>query len=257
MNTTVARQSFRTSWAGFLWYALGIVVSLVGMQSIVADKAKVFSSAMDAFPKGMLDAFQINVATFGTPVGYISAEWLSLMWPFVLVAFVAGGAAAIAGMVEDGTIHFELSLPITRVAWLLGRFLTSALWLAAFMLVTVASLYIITPAAWWRFGLLGFAFGFLTLGFAYAVAAASPQRTLVYSAVFGLFILQWLLATVAGSSSSAVVKALGHLSVWGDFRPEAVVTGGVNWAPVVLWLALGSVFVAFAAWRWRTRDIPA
>lgn len=260
MTVPVLRQAFRTTWKGWAWYALGTAATIAAMASIANDYVSVLKQATDLlknYPKAMLDAFQINSATFGTPVGFMSGEILSLIWPFILVALASGAAAAVTGMIEDGTIHFDLSLPIGRVSWLAQRWATSVAWLALFVAASVGALHLFVAAPWWRFGLLGFALGFLALGFSYAVAAFSSQKAIVSAAAFGVFVVEWLLATVAGSSSNATVHWLGRLSIWGDWRPEAVVNNGLDWTPIVTWLVLGLVFSAVAAWRWRGRDVPA
>ncbi|HEX2865114.1 MAG TPA: hypothetical protein VHN99_11140, partial [Deinococcales bacterium] len=74
---------------------------------------------------------------------------------------------------------------------------------------------------------------------------------------FVAFLLQWLLSTMAIASRGGLARRLGHFSIWSDWRPEGTVNAGLDWAPVLLWLALGLAFTALAAWRWRGRDLPA
>lgn len=177
------------------------------------------------------------------------------MWPIVVIAFAAGSAGGISSMLERGTIHFELSLPVSRTRWFLSRILAGLLGLVLLMLVTFVVLSVSVHAQWWRFMMLGLAFGILWLGVAYAVAAFARDRALVTGVVFGLFGLEFILATLASTISGA--GWLGNLSLWTNYTPEIVMKDGVPWVTVALWTALGVLGFGLALWRWRTRDIPA
>jgi ABC-2 family transporter protein len=98
----------------------------------------------------MLDAFKTNLSSFTSPVGYISARLLSSIWPLVVIAFAAGSAGAISGMIERGTIHFELSLPVSRSQWLSSRIVAGLIGLVLIVLVTFVALSVFTSAPWWQ-----------------------------------------------------------------------------------------------------------
>jgi ABC-2 type transport system permease protein len=259
MNAKVFANALRLGRMGLLWYAIGAVVAIANgglAQSALTGQGATIQNLLKSMPPALLEMFKINLSSFTSPIGYMCARSLSLIWPLVVVAFVAGSAGSISAMVERGTIHFELSLPVSRTQWFASRILVGLVGLVSLMLVTFLALQSFVPAAqWWRFAIFGLAFGTLWLGIAYAVAALARDRGLVTGVVFGLFGLEFLLATLASTISGA--RWLGNLSIWTNYTPEPVMNDGVPWGTVALWLTIGVLGFVVALWRWRTRDIPA
>jgi ABC-2 type transport system permease protein len=258
VNSQVFLNAVRLGRTGLVWYAIGIMLPILSGtlgQSVMQDQGAALGKVIEGLPPAVLAMFKINLSSFSSPIGYMCARGLSLLWPIVVIAFAAGSAGGISSLLERGTIHFELSLPVSRTRWFLSRILAGLLGLVVLMLVTFAVLSVSVPAQWWRFMILGLAFGILWLGIGYAVAAFARDRGLVTGVVFGLFGLEFLLATLASSISG--VGWLGNLSIWTNYTPETVMNDGVPWGTVALWLAIGVLGFGLALWRWRTRDIPA
>ncbi len=259
MNAQVLRHTLRTGRTGLIWYVIAafcaIALGGLGLSTIRGANTQALMSFLKDLPPAVLDAFKISVSGFTSPVGYVSARSLSLIWPLVVIAFAAGSAGAVSGMIERGTIHFELSLPVSRVRWFSSRIVSGLIGLVLILLVTFAALYVFVQAEWWRFAVLGFAFGVFWLGVAYAVAAFARDRGLVTGVVFGLFGLQYMISIIADVVQGA--GWLGHLSIWGSYQPEQTVNAGVPWGTVSLWLVIGAIGFVLALWRWRSRDIPA
>jgi ABC-type transport system involved in multi-copper enzyme maturation permease subunit len=258
MNAKVFENAFRLGRIGLLWYAVAVMLPIFSGtlgQSAMQDQGAALGKVIEGLPPAVLAMFKINLSSFSSPIGYMCARGLSLLWPIVVIAFAAGSAGGISTMIERGTIHFELSLPVSRTRWYQSRILAGLLGLVVLMLVTFAVLSIAVPAEWWRFMMLGLAFGILWLGVGYAVAAFARDRGLVTGVVFGFFGLQFLLATLASTVSGA--DWLANFSLWSNYQPESAMNGGVPWGTVAVWTALGVLGFGLALWRWRTRDIPA
>jgi ABC-type transport system involved in multi-copper enzyme maturation permease subunit len=258
MNTTVFLHSLKAGRMGFAWYTLGtflvIAVGGLGLSSIQSNGAA-FQDVLKGLPPALLEVFQINLSSFTSTVGFISARSLSLLYPLLILAFVTGSASSISQMIERGTIHFELSLPISRTQWFLSQAMAGFLRLLCLVAVTWICLTIFAAALWWRFAVLALAFGVLWFGMAYAVTAFVRERNAVNGLVFGLFGTQFMLATL-----SSVVDGLAWLegwNVWSAYRPEAVINQGVPWQTVVLWLVMGLALLSLGTWRWHNRDLPA
>jgi ABC-type transport system involved in multi-copper enzyme maturation permease subunit len=237
MNPRVLSHTLRSGRIGLIWYSVAafcaVTIGGLGLSTIQGQSASAIQSILKELPPAVLDAFKINLSSFTSPVGYISARSLSLIWPLVVIAFAAGSAGAISGMIECGTIHFELSLPVSRLQWFSGRIVAGLVGLVLIVLVTFVALSVFASAQWWRFVPLSLAFGVLWLGIA----------------------LQYMLSIIADVVNGA--KWLGHLSIWGAYRPEQTVNVGVPWGTVTLWMLIGTACFALALWRWKTRDIPA
>jgi ABC-2 type transport system permease protein len=258
MNGVVFWQALRTGRSGLFWYILGgaliVVIGGLGL-SLVATQRAALEGVLQNLPPAVLQVFKISLSSFTTPVGYIAARSLNLLWPIMIIAFCAGSAGGISAMLERGTIHFELSLPISRTRWLLSRIVAGLLGLLLICVVTTAALYAFASADWWRFTVLGAAFGVMWLGVAYAVAAFARDRGKVTGTVFGLFAVQFLLATVAGVVADAAW--LRDWNIWSAYAPDEIVLNGLPWVTVALWVGLGVLGFGIALWRWRTRDLPA
>lgn len=258
MNARVLTNAVRLGRMGLIWYAIGVaIVIATGAlgESAMQGQGAALQEIIKGLPPALLAVFKMSLSSFASPVGYMCARGLSLLWPIVIIAFAAGSAGGISLMLERGTIHFELSLPVSRSDWFLSRILAGLLGLGLLMLVTFAALSVAVQANWWRFMMLGLAFGILWLGVAYAFAAFARDRGLVTGMVFGLFGFEFLLSTL--SSTISGLGWLSNFSMWSNYAPEAVMNDGVPWGTVATWIAFGIFGFGLALWRWRTRDIPA
>jgi ABC-2 type transport system permease protein len=258
MNSAVFAQTFKTGRLGLLWYALAALAAVssggLGL-SAITTQGPALQGILQSLPPAILEAFKINLSSFTTPIGYISARGLSLIWPLVMVAFSAGSASGVSALIERGTIHFELSLPVSRTRWLASRIVAALLGAVLLCLVTLGGLYLFANADWWRFVVLGFAFTVMGLGVAYATAAVARDRATVSAVVFGLFAVQFLLETLSTVSPDAAW--LRNLTVWSAYKPESTVLNGVDWGVVGAWLLIGALGFAVSLWRWNARDLPA
>ena len=260
MNGVVFAYAMRSGGRGLAWYALALVAILASGAlgyDAVAQQGESLREIVRGLPPALKSALQLAPDSLTSRVGYVNARSLSLLWPVMIIALSAGSAAAIAGMIERGSIHYELSLPTPRTRWLASRAGASVVTLLAVVVLSWAGLQLLVPGvAWWRFAVPGFAFGFLWLGLSYALTSWLSDRSAVMGAVFVVFAVQFVLATVA----SALPDAWGwleHFTIWSEYRPEETVRSGVPLQTVGAWLGLGALGFALSLWRWSQRDLPA
>ena len=137
MNIKVYLQTLRLGRIGLIWYGIAalLAVSSGGLgQGAMQTQGAAIQDVMKSLPTAILEAFKINLSSFTSPIGYMCARSLSLIWPLVVIAFVAGSAGSISAMLERGIIHFELSLPVSRTAWFASRILAGLTGLVTFHL---------------------------------------------------------------------------------------------------------------------------
>jgi ABC-2 type transport system permease protein len=258
MNSLVFARALRVGRMGLIWYIIGaaliVVTGGLGL-GLVKTQGAELNRIIDQLPPAVLQVFKINISTFTDPVGYMTVRSLNLLWPIMMIAFVSGSAGGVTQMLERGTIHFELSLPISRVRWFLSRVFAGLLGAVLIVLVTFVALSAFVAAPWWRFALLGLSFATLWLGMSYAAAAFARDRGTVTGIVFGVFAVQVILATLAGVIEGA--DWLKNFNLWSAYDPVSVVQGDVPWGTLILWFVLGVMGIGLGVWRWRTRDLPA
>jgi ABC-2 type transport system permease protein len=259
MNRYVFLNTFKNSRIGLLWYFvaafIGVAAGGAGLSTIQGESGAALTDVIKQLPPALLAAFKIDVSSFLSPIGFITSRSLGLFIPLILIAFAAGSAGSISQLVERGTIHFELSLPIARWRWLLSRILVAVSSLFCIITIITMTLYVFTPAEWWRYGIYGFAFALLWLGIAYAIAAFARDRSVVTTLVFGFFGVQYLISILASVSQNS--QWLTNLSIWSAYAPEAVMTQGVPWLTVLIWFATAILGFTVALYQWQQRDIPA
>lgn len=110
--------------------ALGLYsAALVASFTAIEGSADQLNQLMEAYPKGMLDAF--GITNLGDPANYIHSQVFGLA-PLALAFFpIMALANAIAGAEERGTIDVLLGNPLPRWQLVVGNFLAVALSLLA------------------------------------------------------------------------------------------------------------------------------
>jgi ABC-2 type transport system permease protein len=106
--------------------ALGLYgAAMVASFTAIEGSAEQLNQLMEAYPKGMLEAF--GVTDLGDPANYLQSQFLGLA-PLALSFFpILALANSIAGSEERGTIDVLLGNPLPRWQLVVGSFLATAL----------------------------------------------------------------------------------------------------------------------------------
>ena len=106
--------------------ALGLYsAAMVASFTAIEGSAAQLNQLMEAYPKGMLEAF--GVTDLGDPANYLHSQFFGLA-PLALSFFpILALAGAIAGAEERGTIDVLLGNPLPRWQLVVGNFLATAL----------------------------------------------------------------------------------------------------------------------------------
>ncbi|HEX5850113.1 MAG TPA: ABC transporter permease subunit [Rubrobacter sp.] len=106
--------------------ALGLYsAAMVASFTAIEGSAEQLNQLMDAYPKGMLEAF--GVTDLGDPANYLHSQFFGLA-PLALSFFpIMAFSGAIAGAEERGTIDVLLGNPLPRWQLVVGSFLATAL----------------------------------------------------------------------------------------------------------------------------------
>ncbi len=258
MNRVVFGQTFWSGRVGLVAYAVGVAVVLasgtLGFDAI-QQQGKALSGLLHSLPPALMASFQLSMESFSSPLGYVSARSLSLLWPILMVAFAAGAGASVAAMIERGTLHYELNLPISRSSWLSSRFLAACLGGLALVGLTGLALTLRLGMNTWSFVALGVSFTLFWLGVSFLLTSLLRDRTAVFGLTFGLFAFQFFLTTLGRSLES--LTWLERFSVWSLYTPENTLRHGPDAIALTVLAGGGLLLFALAARVWQQRDFPA
>ncbi|MEO8626155.1 MAG: ABC transporter permease subunit [Candidatus Limnocylindrales bacterium] len=133
---TPLRGSWRAGLAWTLAFAIFIIVTVAFWPAFKGSSA--LTEALKTLPEAMLQAFGLE--DFASPAGFLRGGLYEVLVPLM---FATAGAmfanSAISAEEDAGRIELFLAQPVTRVAFLTGRVISTLLWLVALMLVVLVS----------------------------------------------------------------------------------------------------------------------
>ena len=234
-------------------YSAAMVASFTAIEGSAAQLNKL----MDAYPKGMLEAF--GVTDLGDPANYLHSQFFGLA-PLALSFFtILALAGALAGAEERGTIDVLLGNPLPRWQLVVGSFLATAfsllgicavvgllIWGTAVLVDVELSLREITDGVLnlWPICIM---FGALAL----LCSALFHRRALAISIPAFLLFGMYLIDTVGRASEDLE-----------DWRPASVfyyygsaIEKGIDWMHFGGITLIALALVLLAALAFRRRDI--
>lgn len=251
-------KNLKLTWKSFLVYALVFVVYswmmvaiFPSMQSALGD----INQFYDAMPEGFMSAFggvDMDMSSFNT---YISLEYLSIVWPFVILAFIVGFVTRyITKEIETGTMELLLSKPITRLQIILSRGVVVVLETMALILVTIGSIVALTQIynieilgrAMWFFAVSAFAFYLAIIGITFFFATLFKDRGKALSASIGLLIGMYAINIITNLKES--LKNIDYITIWHYYQPQEILKNvEIYWFPDILVLVAVGVIAYLAS----------
>lgn len=266
MPPSVALMSLRTARRGLLWWALGLV-GLVAMMVAIYPSVR-GNAALERFLRDSPEALK-TFTEFGgiadlSPAGYLGREIFALMGPLLLlVAGIGGGAGAIAGEEERGTLDLLLSHPVSRRRLALEKLGALAAELTALTLVLWLALVVGCAAAGmdisaWKLAagcvallLLALAFGAL----AFLVGVATGRRGRAIALTTAVAVAAYLVNTLAPLTGA--LKPLRPLSPFFHYAAGDPLRHGLSgWHALVL-AGIAVVAAVLAPLVLERRDLAA
>lgn len=184
-------KSLRDHARGIIGWTLGIMAIVVIQLSVyptVRDSSAGWSKVTDSFPEAFKEIFRMTDYT--SEAGYLSAELLSFVVPFIFIGMGCTWGARIATEDEEkGAADIALGLPISRSSYLITRMMS------AFVVLLIAgSAFLVT----------------LTIGARLLEMSISISRFVIASLCLTLLAILMLgIATALGALSGRRSVALG------------------------------------------------
>lgn len=240
----------------FIWMYLSI------FPSFQKESAK-FNELLEAYPKALLEAFNIKDLQISTVEGYIAAEHFSFVWPIMVILLMLSTAGqAIAGEIERGTMSIMLSLPVSRLKIFLSKYLAGILMLVIFCTVSIVSIFPLASVMdlkiqtdhIWMVTLISFLFGWVILSAGMMVSSFASERSKVYFTIGGTLLVMYVFNIVSGLIESAEKLQYGSLFYY--YAPsDALVKGEIDSLAVIVMAGTAIVCTIIGAIAFTRRDI--
>lgn len=245
---------------------LGWAIAIVGVGAMYAAfwptmQAPEMKKAMEAYPQGLLEAFNYSDVT--SAAGYLGSAVYGLVVPLLVAVFaIATGTRAVAGDEEAGTLDLVLAHPVGRARLGLQRF--AALVVAILLAVGLLGLAMVAlsgPAQFegigagefaamsLQLGLFGITFGAL----AYAVGASTGSRALALAVAAGVAVLAYIANSVLPQIEG--LEWARNLSPFHWYLGGSPLVNGLQVTGPLLLLATTVVLVAVGTWIFTRRDV--
>lgn len=233
-------KSLRDRWKSLVAWTVGIVALVTVQMAVyptVRDTSADWDSFVDSFPETLREIFRMQDYT--SPAGYLSAELMSFVMPFIFMTLGATWGARSTTEEEEGrTADVLFSLPIDRRDYVTTRWATGAMVLAGAAMIFGLALVVGATILDMGIGVGHFANAslmmFLTGMSSHSLAAVVGTRTGRRSIGLGTT----MVALVAGFVVFSLAPLVDFFDAINPFNPLQWMLGT---QPLTTGLAIGSV----------------
>ncbi len=262
---TIYKELRQRRWAilSYCLIALGFVWMYMAIFPSFQEESAKFNELLEAYPKALLEAFNIKDLSFSTIEGYISAEHFSFVWPIMVILLMLSIAGqAIAGEIERGTMAIALSMPISRLKIFVSKYLAGIAVLFVFCAFSILSLLPLASLIGldintqnvWLVMLISFLFGWVVFSAGLMVSSFASERSKVYFTLGGGLLVMYVINIVSGLIEAA--EKLQYASIFYYYAPsDALVKGEVDSLAIVIMASTAIVCTAIGAIAFTRRDI--
>lgn len=255
MSGIVIGNTLRTSWKQILYWGLGLGVLglyidfIASSPDIISGYAELFKS----MPPALLEAFGASdVALFTTSEGWIVTIFVSEASLFTSVFAVLAGLNITANDEQSGVMDVILSLPISRTAYLLERWIGYALIGLAVVLLCggittagIVAMNVDAPLDVIFKSILNLYPGLLLVMTVTCLLAVLLRRRSFAIALAAVFVVgSYILNVIGGSASGAVADVMERLSFFSYVYGEGFVLG--TYDPVDSLVVVVATLIGFA-----------
>ncbi len=258
---TLVNAAMRRHRVSLIWFAIGLVFYGGSMMYVWKTLDLTMYEGIANSMSGLLQAFGGSGADITTPGGYLSTEYLGLMWVIIAgAAMVLYGARTIGGAVEDGTMELTMAQPVRRSVYFLAQVLYLAIADAILCIASFAPIYLLSGVVAFDIGFvaalklagMGFLFLLCVGLFSMAVSSFTRSASLPASIAGGLLGVMWVMSIMVQLVDG--LDFLKYVSLFHYWDPAPIInSGAVDGVSciVLLVVAAASTVVAYARFLWR------
>lgn len=266
MTGIVIGNTLRTSWKQILYWgvglgALGLYIDFIAMSP---DIISGYADLLKAMPPAMLQAFGVSdIALLTTPEGWIVSVFVSEAAIFLSVFAVMAGLNISANDEQSGLMDLILSLPISRAAYLLERWIGYALIglgivsLCAFITVAgITGMNVDAPQDVIFKSILNlYPAALLVMTVTGLLATALRRRAMAIGFSAAFVVVSYLFNAIGASASGAIADFMESVSYFSYVHGESFVLGTYNPADSAIMVAAILVGFALSLRMFVSRDI--
>jgi len=255
MTGIVIGNTLRTSWKQILYWgvglgALGLYIDFIAMSP---DIISGYADLLKSMPPAMLKAFGVSgIELLTTPEGWIVSVFVSEAAIFLSVFAVLAGLNISANDEQSGVMDVILSLPISRVAYLLERWIGFALiglgvvvLCALITLAGIIGMNVDAPLDVILKSILNLYPAALLVMTVTCLLATSLRRRSVAVGVSAAFVVvSYIFNALGASASGAIADFMESVSYFSYIHGEAFVIGAYD--PIDSVILLAAILIGFA-----------
>ena len=266
MSGIVISNTLRTSWKQILYWGLGLgalglyIDFIASSPDIISGYAELFKS----MPPALLQAFGASdVAIFTTSEGWIVSIFVSEAAIFLSVFAVMAGLNITANDEQSGVMDVILSLPISRAAYMLERWIGFALIGLAIVVLTavitvggIAAMNIDAPGDVIFASILNlYPSTLLVMTVTSLLATVMRRRALAIGLSAAFVIVSYLFNAIGAAAGGAAADLMEGLSYFSYVHGEAFVLGTYDPANTIVVLLAVLIGFGLSLKMFVSRDI--
>lgn len=252
--TIIKKELYQRRWAlfGYSLAALSFLLLYILIYPSFQSETAKFNELLEAYPKALLQAFNIDQLQLTTFEGYISAEHFSFVWPLMAIFLsMSLAGVAFAGEVEKGTMAFLLSQPISRARIFIAKYLSAVLAILSFVVLSVIAIIplasiqdiSVNSGNIYRTALLSLLFAWAIYALSAMISGATSERSKSYFVVGGLLLIMYVANVVSGLVNG--LDWLKFVSFFHYYQPAKILAGGAIQLSSVLIFSI-TIIASFA-----------
>ena len=266
MSGIIIGNTLRTSWKQILYWGLGLGV--LGLYiDFIASSPDIISGYAELFktmPPALLQAFGASdVALFTTTDGWIVSIFVSEAAIFMSVFAVMAGLNITANDEQSGVMDVILSLPISRSAYLVERWIGYALIGLGIVLVcalfTVGGIFAMNIDAQTDVIFMSilnlYPSMLLVMTVTGLLATVLRRRSVAIGLSAAFVVLSYIFNVIGGSASGAIADLMENLSFFSYVHGEDFVLGTYDPANTAVILVAVLIGFALSVKMFVSRDI--
>ena len=252
-------------WALLIFSVAGIAIywMYIALFPTLSKGISQWAQSLGEFGSGMMQGVGVDPKSLGTFGGFVSTDWFGFLFPILVVALSCSLANSFfAGEIENETIEFLLSQPISRTDLFFGKLLAGIVDITVFVVVVTFMVFPLTKLSniqiessrYLKLTAIGVLFGLALLGLVTLFSSVFSKKSSSTMIVAGLVLFMFVFNFIAN-----LVPAwnwLKYISLFHYFDASALLVH--NQITGLVWIVLPGVFIVgtlLGLYLFNKRDI--